>query len=78
MRFIGVLLKFTIFCLPNRVNYWRKSQFDGVEYGIGRFLSKNVFNGLMQTLCVPPARDNPGEFDGMFGNCKDFFKACIA
>ena len=53
MRFIGVLFKMTMLHLANRDHYWRVSEYDGVDVGISKFMSKNVFKRTLECLQLP-------------------------
>ena len=75
MRFLGVLVKMTLHNLPNRERYWRVSDWDGIEYDIPKFMSKNTFKRTMRCLTLP--REAGGE-DVVWGNCKSFFRPCAA
>ena len=53
VRFIGVLFKMTMLHLANRDHYWRVSEYDGVDVGISKFTSKNVFKRTLECLQLP-------------------------
>lgn len=53
IRYLGIIFKMSIFNIPNYKRYWEKSEWDGVDFGIHKFMGRNRFNRFQAMFELP-------------------------
>lgn len=72
MRYLGVIFKMSLYNLANVDRYWEKSPWDGVDFQIGQFMSRNTFRRFTRLLQIP----GPNNATSIFNNVLVFMEEC--
>lgn len=43
LRYLGIIFKMSLYNIPNFRRYWECSDFDGVDFGISKFMGRTRF-----------------------------------
>jgi hypothetical protein len=66
----------SLFNIPNYKRYWEKSEWDGVDFGIQKFMGRNRFNRFQAMFELPGGEGVQKATDPIFKNCLIFLDAC--
>ena len=66
----------SLFNIPNCKRYQEKSEWDGVDFGIQKFMGRNRFNRFQAMIKKKKSEGGQQATDPIFKNCLIFLDAC--